>query len=296
LYGDKKQAPIHITTYNPKGTATRPPEPVIFIHGVAGDHNIFNTIIRELNYPYGVISMNLYGRGSENPIEGEESGLDRHVADLIRVLNTLGYQRAFIVGHDLGGIVANKAITQYPHRINGVVLIDSGFSSEQGEQVEEKLNKEIESFYKNTDWSERLGFDTSKLNENDFKTYQNVAQKDLRSVMEQDIKSIKQENEGFDQLRLKRNPIVVIRPECSGALLDANTHKEMQNRLATKKSLVIKGVKSRYEIMFEPKYAKQIAQEIDWLLSQYDVHRKIQKMYEEVRNAPPDDRDNIKTN
>jgi pimeloyl-ACP methyl ester carboxylesterase len=290
LYKDQRQSPIHVALYNPKGKAVRPPEPVIMIHGLTSNHAIFDTMTREMNYPYGMISMDLVGRGrSQAPKDGKVGGLKRHVLDFIRVLDFFGYMRTFVVGQDIGGIIGYMACKMFPDRISGIVMIDSGFSKLQVPNVANILSTEIEQISL-SDWNTKLRLDETKYKDNvNLKQFiresENAQQDKLRAVALEDLQSLKNDwTLEFDELIKIRHPIAFVRPEKS-ALIDEKTQKEIETNMNVKKSTVIKGSDSRHQMMFDPNAAKQIAGIVDYLLSEYDEHRKVQIYFEKIKNS-----------
>lgn len=293
-YAGLKQYPIHVVTYNPKGKAVRPPEPIVLIHGLTTNYSVFSTLARELNYPYGLIAMDLVGRGQSHKEDEEKTGgLLRHVLDYIRVLNYFGYMRSFIAGQDIGGIIGYLTCLKYPDRINGIAMIDSGFSRAQVSQVQPLLSKEIEHLADGIEWSTRLGFDTMKLQSNvDLQDYINVhnqntekSKTQLHSAAIEDLQSLQAVFEPeFDELMKIRNPITLARPE-RGSLVDSKTQKEIENYMHIKKSVVVKGAESCHQILLEPSFAKQVAVTIDHLLSEYDEHRRVEILFEKIKAA-----------
>lgn len=77
---------------------------------------MFSNIARHMNYPYGVVGMDMRGRGKSNNdvamkrvLSSEElakrpcGDLFQHVKDVIHVLNEYHLYRAIMVGSDFGG-------------------------------------------------------------------------------------------------------------------------------------------------------------------------------------------------
>ena len=71
-----------------------------------------------------LIRYDLRGQGrSEAPVDGDYS-LSAHDADLVRLLDGLGVERAQLVGSGLGGAIALRFALQHPERALAVVAID----------------------------------------------------------------------------------------------------------------------------------------------------------------------------
>ncbi len=102
------------------------PDPALCLHGITAQHRAFNALARHLGPTRGLVGVDLRGRGdSAKPESGY--GLERHAADVIRVLDHLGLERAVIVGHSMGGFVALEAALSYPERVRALVLLDGGW-------------------------------------------------------------------------------------------------------------------------------------------------------------------------
>jgi pimeloyl-ACP methyl ester carboxylesterase len=96
---------------------------LVFLHGFAGNQLNWRYVAPALADRYRVISLDLWGFGaSERP-----ALLTPHdwTEQVLGTLDTLGIQRAVLVGHSIGGRVALSCAAQAPSRVRGVVLIAS---------------------------------------------------------------------------------------------------------------------------------------------------------------------------
>ncbi|KAL0485761.1 hypothetical protein AKO1_003255, partial [Acrasis kona] len=293
LYSSKangrKQHTISVGTYNPKGRAIRPPEPVFFLHGAGQNSAVWDNVARELNYPYGIINMDLYGHGLSFAVDDtnkrpNKGALVRHALDFLRVLNYFGYDKATIVGQDIGGAVATLCTVMFPDRINAMIHVDSGFSDSQAASVQEAIQKEMSEGFKVEGTSE--SFNTIHQSNLDHSTTQ--ANDAVNDVLDSLAKDLDFEIE-FDLMK-KRNPVSVVRPE-KNALLSESSFKEIKTFMNCKTATTIKGANSRHELLSNPAYAKQIAATVDDLLSRYDEHRKIELFFEQIKASRDKERD-----
>lgn len=107
---EKTPHPLHVAVYNPKGTSLRPPMPIIMLPGLTSNYKVFSAICRKMNYPYGVLAMDLRGRGMSQVRSDEKqpdqypSSLLEYALDVTRVLKFFHLYKAFIVGYDIGGM------------------------------------------------------------------------------------------------------------------------------------------------------------------------------------------------
>src|SRR4029077_21079142 len=115
-------------------TAGHGPAMVILLHGYAETSRMWRPIIPKLAERFTVIAPDLPGIGdSDIPA----SGLDMKAAatrihDLARAL---GVQKAEVVGHDIGLMVAYGYAAQYPSEVTKLVLMDAFVPGVEGWQA-----------------------------------------------------------------------------------------------------------------------------------------------------------------
>ena len=101
---------------------------VVLIHGVTGDLSIWFLCkaIQSLGATHRVTAYDLRGHGySDAPPTGYTSA--DHSADLFALMDVLGIDRASLVGHSFGGVIAAHAAVLAPDRIGSLVLSDPYF-------------------------------------------------------------------------------------------------------------------------------------------------------------------------
>lgn len=98
---------------------------VLLIHGLGGTRRTWGHLMPGLARTHTVIAPDLPGHGGSDPPAGDYS-LGAHACAMRDLLLTLGFPRASIVGHSLGGGVALQAAYQFPERIERIALISSG--------------------------------------------------------------------------------------------------------------------------------------------------------------------------
>lgn len=99
-------------------------EPVVLLHGFAQTwYEWRRDVIPALARRYLVIAPDMRGCGdSEKPTSGYEK---RTVAeDIWRLLQHLGLQRIFLVGHDFGAAVAYALSAAHPHAIRRLAILE----------------------------------------------------------------------------------------------------------------------------------------------------------------------------
>jgi pimeloyl-ACP methyl ester carboxylesterase len=101
---------------------------VILIHGLTGDLSIWFLCeaMGVLGRSFRVTVYDLRGHGySDVPRDGYTSA--DQAADLMAIMDTLDIDRAMVVGHSFGAVIAMHAAALYPDRIDSVVLSDPSF-------------------------------------------------------------------------------------------------------------------------------------------------------------------------
>jgi len=96
---------------------------VVFVHGFSLDTRMWDGQVEAFAGWYRVVRYDLRGFGrSAVP----EAGVPyRHDEDLIGLLDTLGIERAVLVGLSMGGAVALNVVLRHPERVSALVLAAS---------------------------------------------------------------------------------------------------------------------------------------------------------------------------
>jgi 3-oxoadipate enol-lactonase len=107
--------------------------PLLFVHGMWCDHQIFARVTDELTPAFRTIALDLRGHG--------QSQLSRRpwtVADLARdlccTLDALSLEKAVVIGHSLGGMAALHMALRFPERLKGLVLLSTSAEAETPER------------------------------------------------------------------------------------------------------------------------------------------------------------------
>ena len=110
--------------YQTKGTGPQ----VVLIHGITSClAQWFTTIMPDLARDHCVTAYDLRGHGlTDLTPNGYESG--KMAEDLKALLDHLGIQKCFLVGHSYGGAIALHFALLHPERVQGIVVLDTGLA------------------------------------------------------------------------------------------------------------------------------------------------------------------------
>lgn len=98
---------------------------VVLVHGITGRSDQWDPAIEHLAPAHTVIAPDLLGHGESAKPRGDYS-LGAYASAIRDTIVALGYDRATIVGHSLGGGIAMQFAYQFPERCQRLVLVASG--------------------------------------------------------------------------------------------------------------------------------------------------------------------------
>lgn len=99
-------------------------EPVILLHGYTDSWFSYSRVLPLLPDDYRVFALDLRGHGqSDRPMGGY--GMTDLAADVIAFMDAKGIVRATIVGHSMGGFVAQQVALAAPRRVSRLVIVSS---------------------------------------------------------------------------------------------------------------------------------------------------------------------------
>jgi pimeloyl-ACP methyl ester carboxylesterase len=125
---DGHGAQIH---YRDEGNKDGPA--ILLIHGSNSLLQTWEPLVALLGDKYRLISLDLYGHGLTGPNPTGAYDADTNIAAAVKVLDTVGVDKAYWVGNSMGGWLTWRAGLSVPERTVGLVLIDAS-----GAQVEQK--------------------------------------------------------------------------------------------------------------------------------------------------------------
>jgi 3-oxoadipate enol-lactonase len=90
------------------------------IHGMTMDHTMFDLQVEALAAEYRVLTMDLRGHGLSQPL-GDDFSIPLLVDDLLAILDQIGARQVALVGHSMGGMVAQELVFRQPERVSALV-------------------------------------------------------------------------------------------------------------------------------------------------------------------------------
>jgi 3-oxoadipate enol-lactonase len=101
--------------------------PLLLIHGFCGCRDDFTPVIPALVAAgWHVAAADNRGHGdSDQPSAEADYGVERFTADALGVADALGWDRFALLGHSLGGAVAQELVLRVPERVTSLVLMNT---------------------------------------------------------------------------------------------------------------------------------------------------------------------------
>ncbi len=96
--------------------------PVVLLHGTSDSWRSYERVLPHLPGGIRAIAVTQRGHGdASRPTAGYRS--QDFAADIAALLDALGIRQAVIVGHSMGGSIAQRFAIDYPERTRGLVLV-----------------------------------------------------------------------------------------------------------------------------------------------------------------------------
>jgi 3-oxoadipate enol-lactonase len=95
-------------------------ESVIFLHGIGGGAKSFQRQVDGLSDRFDCIAWDAPGYGQSTQLPS--TTFETLSSSLAQLLDDLGLKSAHLVGHSLGGMIAQDFVARYPERVRSLVL------------------------------------------------------------------------------------------------------------------------------------------------------------------------------
>lgn len=97
---------------------------LVFIHGAGGDHRVWIYQIEHFRTKYSYYALDLPGHGFS---KGDGlTAIDAYAHFVSKFIVTLGLKESILIGHSMGGAIAQIMALKYSTHIKGTVLVGTG--------------------------------------------------------------------------------------------------------------------------------------------------------------------------
>jgi len=100
-------------------------DPLVMIAGLAADHSTWTPLVNHLANRYKIILFDNRGIGRSSIPDDGDCTIEKMSEDVLMLLNVLDIEKSNIVGHSLGGYVAQEFSSKYPEKVGKLVLLSS---------------------------------------------------------------------------------------------------------------------------------------------------------------------------
>lgn len=111
---------------------------ILFTHGFAASSAMFGPQVRALAAGYTIVTWDLRGHGdSAYPADPAAYSVPLVIADMVALLDSLGIERAVLVGHSVGGYLSLRFHVCHPERVRALVLVGTAPGFRRDDRREE---------------------------------------------------------------------------------------------------------------------------------------------------------------
>jgi len=99
--------------------------PVVFLHGFATSGHLWSDVVSLMPPGHRLVVVDLLGHGRSDPPQGRPLSLDAHAARIVALFDALQIRTACVVGHCVGGGIAQAVALAHPARVSHLALVGS---------------------------------------------------------------------------------------------------------------------------------------------------------------------------
>lgn len=110
------------TAYIEAGTG----EPLVLIHGVGLNKQVWQPQLDEFSNAFRVIAYDTLGHGN-SPVPADNIPLDDYFDQLIELLDALDLSRANLCGHSMGALITLGFSLKYPRRVKRIISMMAAY-------------------------------------------------------------------------------------------------------------------------------------------------------------------------
>ncbi|MCE7029485.1 alpha/beta fold hydrolase [Jiella avicenniae] len=115
--------------------------PLVLVHGVGAGLRSWDGVVAELAGSFDILRQDLRGHGASANIETTYS-IEAFGADIIRMMDDAGVEKAAVAGFSLGGLIVQKLALTWPDRFSRLVILSAvaGRTPEERAKVVDRLD------------------------------------------------------------------------------------------------------------------------------------------------------------
>jgi len=95
---------------------------ILVIHGLFGNSDNWHSIAQALSSEFNIYTIDLPNHGQSSPLE--QASYDTIATLINEWMQQIKLEKCFLLGHSMGGKVAMQLATQYPEKVQGLIVVD----------------------------------------------------------------------------------------------------------------------------------------------------------------------------
>jgi pimeloyl-ACP methyl ester carboxylesterase len=96
---------------------------LVFCHGARMDHRVFEDQVPALAGHYRMLMIDMRGHGLSRPMGSAGFSVELAAADVLAIMEQIGISQAVLIGHSMGGVIAQLVAKDHPEQVKGLVLV-----------------------------------------------------------------------------------------------------------------------------------------------------------------------------
>ena len=113
----------------------------VFIHGAQNDHSVWILQTRYFaHHGFNVLAVNLPGHGRSKG--AALASVEQLAAWVIALMDAVGVQKALMIGHSMGSLIALEASLQAPQRVSGLAMLGTTYPMKVSDALLETARNE----------------------------------------------------------------------------------------------------------------------------------------------------------
>jgi len=100
-------------------------EPVVFLHGFGTSSHLWRDVVSLMPQGHRLVVLDLLGYGRSDPPGTRPLTLEAHAERVAALLDALGISSTCLVGHGVGGGIAQWLAVHHPRRVSSLALLAS---------------------------------------------------------------------------------------------------------------------------------------------------------------------------